>query len=100
VAGLLVLGEIDHAGGIGDELLADLASLDSHAYQPSCWGLSLAAHYSEDAAMPSEVSIVHEPAHPDARVFAIGPRALRVWDLLTEQRDDGRTTGRLFADRW
>jgi hypothetical protein len=49
--------------------------------------LSISAYVAEDAVEPFEVSIVHEPAHEDARVLAVGARAITVWQLLTERRE-------------
>ena len=85
VDGLLGLVELDD-GPEMDELLADLGRLDSFSYLPGCWGLSLGAHVWDDACEPFEISIVYQPAHPDARILAAGPRALEVWRSLTEVR--------------
>ena len=65
--GLLILAEVDDAAGFGDELLADLAAVTSQTWPPHCWGLSIAAHATEDAALPYEVSVTRSPALEDSK---------------------------------
>jgi hypothetical protein len=87
VPGLLCVAVLDNdCFGFNDELLADLANLGSLTYIPSCWGLSIGALVSEDKSIvwPHEISICHEPAYEDARIFAVGPTALDYWQTLTE----------------
>jgi hypothetical protein len=87
VPGLLCLAVLDKDSfGYNDELLADLANLGDLIRLPSCWGLSIGGLVSEDQSIvwPHEISIVHQPAYEDARIFAVGPTALDYWQTLTE----------------
>jgi hypothetical protein len=86
VRGLLILAEIDHAEGYGDQLLRDLEVMMQQSWLPPSWGLSIGALVSEDVVVPYEVSIVRKPAFDEARILAVGPEAMNVWQMLTERR--------------
>jgi hypothetical protein len=90
--GLLILAEVDDAAGFGDELLADLAAVTSQTWLPHCWGLSIAAHATEDAALPYEVSVTRSPALEDSKILGVGGRAISTWQMLTERP--------IVADQW
>ena len=83
--GLLILAEIDHAEGYGDQLLADIALMCQQSWLPPGWSLSVGALvYDESLAIPHEISVVRRPAHPDARILSVGKDAIESWALLTE----------------
>ena len=84
--GLLILAEVNDAAGFGDELLADLAAVTSQTWPPHCWGLSIAAHATEDAALPYEVSVTRSPALEDSKILGVGEQAMSTWRMLTERR--------------
>jgi hypothetical protein len=75
--GLLALGSFNNteAGqGLRDAVAGDL-------YE---WGLSVGVWaYDGEAWGIGEVSLTRNPAHRMARVLAIGPTAIRTWELLT-----------------
>jgi hypothetical protein len=84
VNGLLILAEIDHAEGYGDGLLHDIRSILSQTWLPAVWGLSIAAHVTEDTVLPYEISLTKRPAYENAKVLGVGEEALDTWNLLTE----------------
>src|SRR5207302_996475 len=84
--GLLVLAELD-PGSWGDSLLREVTKGVEGPEEG--WGLSLGADISwtDDkseivAVLPREVSLTRSPGIEGARVLAVGPRALRAWELL------------------
>jgi hypothetical protein len=84
--GLLIMAEVDHAQGFGDELLADVAAVCSQTWLPHAWGLSLGALVAEHAVLPYEVSVTGSPAFEDAKILGVGEQALSTWTMLTERR--------------
>jgi hypothetical protein len=87
--GLLVLGEIDYADGWGDRILADIDSILRQRWLPAVWGFSIGGLTAEGKVLIEEVSLTRNPAHPDARVLAIGADALSTWELLSEAPRSG-----------
>jgi hypothetical protein len=85
VRGLLCLAEIDHAEGYGDSLLADIDSILRQQWLPSGWGMSLGANTLDGVTMPFEVSVTRSPGFSDARILAVGARALSTWRFLSEE---------------
>jgi len=75
--GLLIMAEVDDAGGFGDELLRDIAAVTTQTWLPHGWGLSVAAH---------EVSVTRSPAFEDAKILGVGEQAMSTWRMLTERR--------------
>jgi hypothetical protein len=84
VFGLLCLGQVDNdPRGWGTALLHDMTLQLSQRFLPAGWGLSIAAHVHEEFILPFEVSVTRSPAFQDARVLAVGPESLEVYELLT-----------------
>lgn len=97
VRGLLALGEVS-AGELGDALLDTLArDLDDPRPNRIVWGLSIGVNiveldgYDGRQFWPFEVSVTSSPADRNALVFAVGERAVEVWNLLCA---DDPVTGR------
>ena len=83
VRGLLTLCEVA-PGHWGDALLEDVQRHQDQPWLPP-YGFSLGCHVVPgEAVLPYEVSLTTRPAFSDAKVVAVGPDALQVWDLLTE----------------
>jgi hypothetical protein len=85
--GLLCLAEVDHAEGYGDSLLADIAAITAQTWLPKCWGLSIAAHVTEDLVLPYEVSVTRSPAYAEALILGVGEDAIESWILLSDMAD-------------
>jgi hypothetical protein len=83
------LGEIDYADGWGDRILADIDSILRQRWLPAVWGFSIGGLTAEGKVLIEEVSLTCNPAHPDARVLAIGADALSTWELLSEAPRSG-----------
>jgi hypothetical protein len=77
LSGMLALGELDESA-TGDMLLVQIT-------RKRITGLSLAGGFAEGRGdiQPTELSIVHEGAHPSARILGVGAEALSAWNLLT-----------------
>jgi hypothetical protein len=95
--GLLALGEIDHADGWGDSLLHDLRLTIQQLWLPG-WCMSITVLTSPDTTdvWPVEASLTRNPAHPDAKVLAVGERAAKTFEFLSGERD-GETPGQVFG---
>jgi hypothetical protein len=78
--GILALAEVDHAEGYGDQLLSDIAAITSQVWLDRCWGLSLAAHYTDEIAVPYECSVTRSPAFPRLSGARCGRKRNRVVD--------------------
>ena len=92
VSGVLALGEVESARGIGDGVLHDLRLSLSQQYFGSPWGFSVGAVKDPETGevIIREVSLTHNPACRDAKVLAVGPEAVELFDMLTEKRPVGR----------
>jgi hypothetical protein len=86
VPGLLALGEIDAIPEVA-ELFADLQAITRQRWLEPAWGMSIGCDVvlEEGIARPFEVSVTRDRAFEDAKILAVGERAMSTWDLLTER---------------
>jgi hypothetical protein len=80
----LVLEKSTTPTGGATEILADIDAILRKRWLPAVWGFSIGGLTAEGKVLIEEVSLTRNPAHPDARVLAIGADALSTWELLSE----------------
>jgi hypothetical protein len=92
VNGLLVLGEVEFAHGFGDSILNDLRMTLQQRHLPPGWGFSVGGWQDPNTGevVLREISLSRRQAYADAKVLAVGPEAIALFDMLTEKRPAGR----------